>query len=150
MIYIGIDPGSVSGGMAWVYNSSCECLRFKDLTDKELCLKIKSLKSYPGRSVCVIIESVHVFPGQGVVSSSKLVGNFYMLKGMLMALDIPFKEVSPQKWMSYYNMKKDKSETRTQWKRRLRQKAQEIYPNVSIVNETADAILIAEYCKNNY
>jgi len=145
-IIIGIDPGSASGGMAWFEEDELKTLRFKECTEKELSNWFKEF-TFNDPLVAAIIEKVHTFPGQGISSAGKFMENFGMLKGFLMALDIPFQEVSPQKWMSYYGMKRDKTENKTEWKKRLRQKAQELYPKTKIVSETADAVLIARYAK---
>jgi len=143
-IIIGIDPGSESGAMAWntFDTTGMSTLRFKDVTPKEFCLKIKELSPY-----FVTVEKVHTFPMQGISSAGKFMENFGMIKGFLMALDIPYSEVTPQTWMKYYGLKREKEQSRTEWKKVLRQRAEELYPYTKIVTETADAILIAHYAK---
>lgn len=148
-IYIGIDPGSSSGGMAFVGNIRYAPIRFKDITEKELCLRIKEFTRSPFR-VYAILERAQPMPGQGISSTSKFMDNYGMLRGFLMALDIPFKIIRPQVWQKHYSMKKRKGETQTAWKQRLRQRAQELYPNIKITAETADALLIANYCMETW
>ena len=46
-------------------------------------------------------------------------------------------------------MKKDKDESKGEWKRRLREKAEMLYPKLKITANTADALLIAHVCKIN-
>lgn len=151
-IYIGIDPGSVSGGMAIIGNgvNTPSTIRFKDVTDIDLCCALRKYSRLEFINVFTMIESVHSMPKQGVVSAFNFGENYGMLQGFLIALKIPFKRVLPTKWQSYYGMKKDKDETQSMWKRRLRQRAQELYPDIKIITETADAILIANYCKETW
>ena len=40
-----------------------------------------------------------------------------------------------------------KEESKSQWKNRLKAKAQQLFPKLKITLKTADAILIAEYCR---
>jgi crossover junction endodeoxyribonuclease RuvC len=143
--YVGIDPGSASGGLAIIESGyrSTACNRFKDMTQKELCNIIRGWQSYP---TFVIIEQVHTMPHQGIVSAGKFMENFGMLKGFLMALDIPFKAIRPQVWQKWYSMHKEKTETQSEWKKRLRQRAQELFPTTHIRAEEADALLLANYC----
>jgi len=147
IVYIGIDPGSSSGGMAYIINRRCFCAQFKDMTEKELCDIFKSLSNM---NSVAMIEKVHVMPGTGAQAATKFMTNYGMLLGFLLALDIPFKRITPQSWMKYYGMKKNSAETKTEWKKRLRQRAQELYPKSKIVTNTGDAVLIAEYCRNNW
>jgi len=48
--------------------------------------------------------------------------------------------------MKFYGMKKTKTESKTDWKRRLKERAQQLYPDMKITNDMADAILISHYC----
>jgi flagellar motor switch protein FliM len=63
----------------------------------------------------------------------------------LTAAAIPFEKVTPQKWMKFYGMKKDKNETKTEWKKRLRERLQQLMPDITVTNNNADAYLIAYY-----
>ena len=153
--WIGIDPGSSSGGLALICPKAgkngikldCSAIRFKDMTAKELCDWFKLFKKL---DPVAIIEKVHVMPGTGARAATSFMRHTGMVLGFLMALNIPFKEITPQTWMKYYGMKKKKGETKTLWKKRLKQKAQELYPDAHIVTETGDATLIAEYCRKNF
>ena len=147
MLYLGIDPG-LSGSLAWIksQNTVVDARRFKDVTEKELSVLICELKTM-NTNVVAIIEHVHAFPKQGVSSVWKFADQNGMVRGLLIAHQIPFKLVSPMKWMGWYNMKRDKAETKSAWKRRLRGKAQELFPTATVNAENADAILIAEYCR---
>ena len=69
------------------------------------------------------------------------------LRGCLVALAIPFIEVTPQKWMSYFGLKKKKGETTAQYKQKILQKTQNLFPNSSVTLQTADSLMLAEYLR---
>ena len=154
--YIGIDPGSSSGAFALIIDGiirTVETKCFKNNTEKEMCEILREWVKEAracGDDIKAVIEDVHTFPGQGLSSSGKFMRNKGLIEGFLMALNIPYERVSPQRWVKSYGMKKDKAggETQSQWKKRLRQRAQELFPDCKIVAENADALLIANYLVN--
>jgi hypothetical protein len=97
-----------------------------------------------------ILEKVHGMPDMGVTSVSVFMKNVGHIEMALLALDIPFKEVTPQAWMKHYGMKKEKTESKPQWKQRLRERLQRIMPEFKVTNNTADAMLIAYYGAINF
>jgi hypothetical protein len=154
--YIGIDPGSSSGCIAVIMLNdkgniievkTCE---FKDNTTKEWFdwLGIVA-RVYKGDCLC-ILEKVHGMPGMGVTSVSVFMKNVGHIEMALLALEIPFKEVTPQTWMKHYGLKKEKDEGKPDWKRRLRERLQRIMPEFKVTNNTADAMLIAYYGAINF
>jgi len=157
--YLGIDPGSSSGAFALllptyqygkIINWGFVTKRFKDYTEPELCEILNNwviTAKDSGGAIEAILEDIHLMPKQGISSGGKFMRNKGLLEGFLMALKIPYKKVSPQRWVKHYGMKKDPLETKTQWKNKLRQRAQELFPDVKIQAETADAILLANYLK---
>ena len=142
--YLGVDPGN-SGSICAI-----------DLRGQATVVT-KTGKSYAhiwdrlfqprfDNSIAVI-ESVHAMPGQGVSSTFKFGQSFGMLLAMLTAANIPYIEVTPVTWCKELGLKKGKGESNTDWKNRHKQLAQEIFPDVDITHATADALLIAEYCR---
>ncbi len=170
-VYIGIDPGSVSGCIALIYEENyiiktIKTIEFAKHTTKEWYEKLNVLikNGFPDKYINSIhangfidgiykiyctLEKVHGMPGMGVQSISAFMKNVGHIEMALLALNIPFKEVTPQAWMKYYNLKKDKAESKVEWKRRLREHLQRILPEAPISNNTADAILIAYYTMKN-
>jgi len=154
--YIGIDPGSSSGAFALIIDSNIRVVIthcFKDNTEKEMCEILRLWKENAetsNTSIKAVLENVHPFKGQGISSAGKFMRNKGIIEGFLMALNIPYEQVSPQRWVKSYGMKKDNAggETRSQWKKRLRQRAQELFPKHKIVADNADALLIANYLVN--
>jgi len=160
--YIGIDPGSVSGCIAVIYidenGNICEkeTIEFAKHTTKEWFDKLHIVK---GRDYLetlrpldcfAVLEKVHTMPKQGVVSAGTFMKHGGHVEMALLVLEIPFKEVTPQTWMKHYGMKKDKVESKTEWKRRLRERLQRIMPDFKVNNSNADAMLIAYYAAINF
>ena len=142
-IYTGIDPGK-SVGIAVIDTNVGKVFAFK-MANTEADIK-NILKAYaiPG---IAIIEAVHAFPGQGVTSMFTFGQNYGFLRGCLVALGISFIEVTPQKWMAYFGLKKDKEEAGTDYKKRILQKAQNLFPNSNVTLQTADSLMLCEYLK---
>lgn len=149
-IYIGIDPG-VNGGI-WViheggptYGQKCADT-VADMTDLlRDCLTLGEVK--------VVIESVHSMPGQGVASTFKFGKNYGEWLGMLAAFQIPYVQVSPQKWMKHFGSLPAKkpgenaAKHKTRRKNHLKHLAQQRFPQQKIILATADAALLASYAR---
>jgi len=139
MIHIGIDPG-INGGIAVIENGQIEAVKCMD-TIKDMADHIASLGC---TKLFCIIEKVHAMPGNGVVSMFKFGMNYGQWLAILASHNIPYKEVPPQTWMKFYGaLPKD----RTKRKNHLKHLAQSLYPSIKITLKTADAILIAHWCK---
>jgi Holliday junction resolvasome RuvABC endonuclease subunit len=155
--YIGIDPGSSSGCIAVIYLDingnirETETIEFAKHTTKEWFEKLKFIEECEHETgVTAILEKVHGMPDMSVSSVSVFMKNVGHIEMALLALDIRFHEVTPQTWMKHYNLKKEKEESKPDWKRRLRERLQRIMPEFKVTNNTADAMLIAYYGALNY
>lgn len=143
--YIGIDPGSSSGAIAVICDAGTYINEFSKTTTREW---FDWLKDFAETYDCTaVLEKVHGMPKMNVVAISSFMKNVGHIEMALIALRIPFKEVTPQAWMKYYGMKREGTESKTTWKRRLREKLSRIMPSFKSTNDTADAMLIAYYCK---
>jgi hypothetical protein len=149
--FLGIDPGSCSGCIAIISEIGGETLystiEFSKYTTIEWYNELKDFsRDYPCEAV---LEKVHGMPGMGVQSVTAFAKNVGHIEMALLSLGIPFKEVTPQTWMKYFGMKREKEESKTEWKRRLREHLQRLIPNFKPTNDTADAMLIAYYAYKN-
>ena len=146
-VYLGIDPGSASGCIAMLILNNGEeifkTIEFSKFTTKEWYGELEKILC--DFSCEAVLEKVHGMPGMGVQSISAFMKNVGHIEMALIALGIPFKEITPQTWMKFYNLKKEKDESKTEWKRRLREHLQRILPDFKCTNDTADAMLIAYY-----
>ena len=146
--YMGADPGSSSGAIAWIDVADNVIIgkgffEFSKHTLKEWYGLLCELNTHLDTSM--VFERVHGMPKMSVVAISTFMKNVGHIEMALTAAKIPFEEVSPQKWMKFYGMKKDKEETKTEWKRRLRERLQQLMPDLKVTNNNADAYLIAYY-----
>jgi hypothetical protein len=84
-------------------------------------------------------------PGSAMFNFGKGYGALLMA---LCAAGVPHEEVTPNVWMRGLGVPpRKKSEARKDWKNRLKMKAQQLFPREKVTLVTADALLIAEYCR---
>ena len=152
MQYLGIDPG-VSGGLA-VLSESGDALWVCKMpaTDRELLelLGEQSAKE-PTRG---LIEKLGGMPRengrakQSPTTMFKMGRNYGALHMALAAAGIPYSEILPRAWQMNFGLLRAKSsESQTGKKNRHKQMAQQLFPTLKITHATADALLIAHYCR---
>ena len=157
--YVGIDPGK-QGGIAVVsgrrgVNWLAVHLTSMPTTDKDVLDYIEMYRVRHGNPSLAVIEKVGGYiagnpaPGSAMFNFGKGYGALCMA---LVALEVSFEEVPPQRWQKAMGVgKRKKTETKTAWKNRLRSKAQQLYPDVpGITLSTCDALLIATFCKRKH
>lgn len=118
-------------------------------TDRDLWNLIEQFGSLPEVSSCSL-EKVGGYTGSGQPGSAmfKFGCNYGLIRMALTAAGIPFEEVVPRTWQKALGIPpRKKTETKTQWKNRLKQKAQQLFPGAKVTLATADALLIAEHCQ---
>jgi len=149
--YIGVDPGA-SGGIAAlshdgaIHEAVSTPESYRDILDL-----LRSFGS-PSRAM---LERVSASPQMGVVSAFKFGKGYGALVMALVAADISFDYVSPQKWQTELGCRtgggKIGERDNTAAKNKTKNRAQELFPQlldgVKITHYTADALLIAEYCR---
>lgn len=149
--YVGVDPGK-SGGIVLVWDQDNIDLFPMPATEKDIWFLFDNLPDSP--RVKALIEKVHSMPNQGVASSFTFGMGYGGLRMALTAAPISFEDVSPRTWQKGLGISpRKKTETTTQWKDRLRGKAQQLFPNLDVwrLNKkeqlsVCDALLIATYC----
>ncbi len=155
-ISIGIDPGNSSGGIALISPSEigvdCFSYRMDKMTDRDIASLFQEVryKMESGTKVMAVIEKVNAVFKSSPSAMFSFGGNFYAIQMAMICNKIPFEIVQPAKWMADFSMKKMKGEGKPDWKRRLRQRAEQIFPDAKIETNTADAILIAEYARRKF
>ena len=146
-VSLGIDPGSSSGNYAMLHNADGEwtvqITSFKNVTLAEFFQDLKDLADEC--DVEAVSEAIHAFPGMSAIATTSFLKNMGHIEMALAAAGIPTRYVSPQTWMKYYGVKKEKDESKTVWKKRLREVLQQRLPSVECTTEQADAVLIALY-----
>lgn len=167
VMIIGIDPG-VGGAIAWQKNGDSfpQVINMPG-TQLDILNQLREIKTTEESCEC-IIEEVHCFPGEAVQTAWVFSGNYHSLKMALLAAGIRFKEVSPQCWQkalklisksvprakngsSIEEKKKvqaQRAKNYQQHKRDLKERAQQLFPDVKVTLKNADALLILEYAKS--
>jgi hypothetical protein len=145
--FIGIDPGA-SGGLAVLLQEPPFAVAVPmPATGRDLCDWLR--EHAPGATA--VIEKVGGYvagnpaPGSAMFRFGFSAG---LLHGVLTALAIPFEEVTPQRWQQLLGIgTRRPTESKGQWKTRLKGIAQRRFPNVKVTLATADALLLAWFCK---
>lgn len=147
-MFIGIDPGkhggiavlSSDGGVIDVVKMPCTAV---DLYEY--------LSRYSGDSFCVL-ERVGGMPGNGGSAMFNFGKGFGHLEMALLSLCIPFDEITPNKWEKHYQLGSSGKFSKTEWKNRLKSKAQQLFPGLGkkVTLDTCDALLLAEYGRRVY
>jgi hypothetical protein len=68
--------------------------------------------------------------------------NFGILLGVAAAFKVPTVLVRPQKWQKALGLGTSTGMSKTEWKNKLKAKAQQLYPSLKITLDTSDACLI--------
>lgn len=139
--FIAIDPG-VNGGIAfhdgktaWVHDLG---------TIAELIELLEPMKDEPYE---VYLEDIQRFSNMPYARAIVYASSWGSIKGVVQALKFRMHLVSSQTWQKKLSLGNSKGMTKTQWKNKLKTKAQELYPTLKLSLKTADAILILEYAR---
>lgn len=142
-VYIGIDPGK-NGGIA-VMDAAGEVLEVVKMpaTPRDL---LDFLSGYSMDSFCTL-ERVGGMPGNGGSAMFNFGKGYGHLQMALLALGIGTEDVTPNKWEKMYQLGSSGKCTKTEWKNRLKAKAQQLFPQLGkkVTLATCDALLICEY-----
>jgi hypothetical protein len=145
-LYAGIDPG-VSGGLAVLWpdgriHSTCK------LADRATFL---SAMGSP-LEMTILIERVWATPQMGVTSAFTFGHNFGWLTGVLDASGREYREITAQGWQREMKLIQSggKIGRNADKKARNKEMAVSLWPDAKITNATADALLIAEYCRRKH
>jgi hypothetical protein len=143
MIYIGIDPGKSGGICVMDDKGGIELVKMPS-TELDI---YESLDGYNGFAM---IEKVQGYIGNAHPGTAmfKFGASYGGLRMALIASGIPFDEVSPRTWQKTLGISpRKKTESKGQFKNRIKAKAQQLFPNENVTLATCDALLIAEYCR---
>ena len=149
MVYIGVDPGSVSGALGALdhHGNYLEAFNIEHKDKHILALVFKSrilsiVDPKEGAEICM--ENVHSMPKQGVAS----VWNFGRAVGVISAVceltRYPVHLVTPQRWKKHFHLSADKNESLDM--------ARYLWPEAKLKlkkdGNKAEALLIAEYLRH--
>ena len=152
---VGIDPGNSAGcitlrsdikGLVTLEHYEIKKMTLQDLLHLQKQIIVMA-RLYD--KVSVVMEKINSFGGPNANAMNKLARNCGELEFFMVGLRLPYSEVTPRTWQKFYNMKKDKKEGDTQWKRRLRGVAEKLYPKENFTNSKIDSTLLAHYNYKN-
>lgn len=153
--YLAIDPG-VSGGLAYIAGERIEVLRMKenadvlnwmlDRVDEDSVVGIELVTGYVGKRKGKDGEDVGGDPGSRMFTFGKNVGAMEM--AFIACGKFDARVVHSATWQKHHGMTRNKQETKTQWKNRLKVKASCLFPSVDVTLKTADALLLVKYLKD--
>lgn len=153
MEYLGIDPGK-GGGIARVAADG-EIISLQGMPESEHSIwqAIAPELYVEGTRAC--IEIVSARPGDGVAGMFKFGLNYGFCRACLVAAGYEWEDVQPVKWQREFGIPKVKNETYSDRKKRLRNLALNLWPNVPkekgrITHKTCDALLIANWLREKY
>lgn len=149
---IGIDPG-MAGGIAWEFNNKIYAEKMP-ATPKDIYNFLYDLASGADGYediVCYIERVGGYMPGNSGPASVKFARHCGHLEMALLALNIKYIEVLPNKWMACFigKQKYPKSMAAAQKKRKrkniIKAKAQGLYPDIHVTLAISDALGILNY-----
>lgn len=154
MIYIGIDPSAIYEGVRSSYGAltvwdGSECIDEQRFNQDPEIIYLK-LANYAKYNTIVGLENVWAMPWDTPKTAFALGGGVTLLKYFTKVLNLHTELITPKKWQKFYGLERDKKETKPAYKRRLAQKAKELFPNYKIIQNTADAYLIGNYTLKHY
>jgi hypothetical protein len=148
---IAIDPGK-SGGIAYKIDNAQQVASLSmPETEGDILETICHVHegSTDPRAAVAYIEQVGGFikgrpaPGSAMFNFGR---NFGYLIGVLQALRFRIELVRPQDWQKDFALGVSNGD-KTAWKNKLKQRAQQLFPEQKVTLHTADALLILEYGK---
>ena len=146
-VFIGIDPGSSSGGIAANVGGVIHCTKLKDRTEADIRDFLDSvLDDMANYEAICVIERVGPARGrdgrrQGVSSAFSFGQSYGFLQGVIVASRIPYELVTPSVWQKAMGCltKGDKNITKAA--------AQRMFPGLKVTHAVADALLLCEYAR---
>ena len=153
---IAIDPG-LSGGIAWEKNGKVEAVKMPD-TPKGIYnyLHFELEADFENEKICYL-EKVGSMPKQRCSGTWTFAEHYGAIKAILMCLEIPMVEVSPQKWQRAIGASRpslpknatpsQKEANKREGKHKIKQIVEARYPSLKITLATADALGILMYAE---
>lgn len=164
MRIIGIDPG-LSGGIACIFDDARIVAYPMPETEHDVALVLDEYAN----DATAFIEAVHSMPNDGGKAAFTFGRHYGFLRGVLVALRVPFEEVPPRTWQATFSLpvvsrqkapKHLEGDSLEMWQRgeaarvsglkrdkknAHKAAAQRLWPSQKWTHATADAALIAEF-----
>lgn len=144
MLLIAIDPGA-NGGIAFSDGDSTKAIKMPE-TPKDILNGLDAISINYADVRCVIEKVGFHVQGNSASSSCKFARHCGHVEMALIALGIPFSDVTPQKWMKWLGaLPSDK----TARKNAIKDKMQRLHPDIRVTLWNSDALALLEWAKKN-
>lgn len=151
---IAIDPGSISGGIAWSFSGKIRAEKMpptpKDIYNFLVGIKCKA-HAQDNAIVCYVERVGGYVKGNSGPSATTFARHVGNLEMALLASGIAHHWVLPSKWMLFfigkpkYPPSMKASQRKTRRKNLIKVKAQGLYPGIKVTLNLADALGILNY-----
>ena len=143
-VYIGIDPGASGGIAAVTEHGAILHMAATPETPRGVLDVLRGIGA-----TFAVIEKVWATPGMGVTSAFSFGGSYHGLLMALAAVEIPFDAVAAARWQKEMGTRQAgrKGLEKAKDKNINKRRAQELFPDRTVTHATADALLLAEYCR---
>ena len=150
-VFIGIDPGAVSGAVAAVDHHGISQGSFMiDHKDKHImafALKSRILGFAPaGTDAQICVEQVFSMPGQGVASTFAFGRAVGAINAVCELTRFPVHFVRPQVWKKYFHLTADKNEALDLARMMFKEENLKLKKDIN----RAEALLMAYYLKDQF
>ena len=147
--YIGIDPGAGGGIAAIDEEGNIKAYKCPQSSEDMALLFEVLVGDTPPDNVRLLMERVWARPTNAVRAAFSYGVNYGQWLGVASSHEIKMNTVIPTEWIRWVGCPKAlKSVIRKRW---LKEKAQELYPEIKRVTlKTSDAILITKYAREEY
>jgi crossover junction endodeoxyribonuclease RuvC len=150
MIYVGIDPGLVSGAWAAIDHHgayvACAPIPHADRRIDVRQWRDDLLRVLAGQDASIGLESVHSMPGQGVASTFAFGRAVGAIEALLDLLPWPVQHLQPRAWKKSMGVTADKATSLTL--------ARELWPTAPLKRQKdhgcAEALLMAEHMRRTW
>lgn len=148
---IGVDPGISSGSISKSTDGKLESWNLEKLKNFD---DMNDFFKYQ-REICklpiVMLEEINTYPGDArdvgrMYRLQKLKTHYAELRACLKINSLPYIEVQPRVWQGYLKIA-IKNEDYTIRKRRYKDIATEMYPQIKVTLKNCDSLLLIEFCK---
>lgn len=106
-VRIGIDPGKKGGYAVLIDGKVWKAEVWDDAEFVDTMRQVSQMRTVARAAV----EKVGAMPHQGTVSTFSFGKSAGFIEGTLMALDIPYQLISPQKWKAEFGLNSDKQKS---------------------------------------
>ncbi|OGS40508.1 MAG: hypothetical protein A3K77_00755 [Euryarchaeota archaeon RBG_13_31_8] len=138
MLILAIDPG-MNGGIAWTLNNEVQAIKMPE-SPMDIYKRIKNIRN--DQTVCFLENVGGYVPGNSATAAVKFARHIGNIEMALLALNISTRIVTPVKWMKCLGaLPKNKKER----KNKIKEKMQQLYPQLKITLATSDALGILTY-----